>query len=392
MYRHSHLTLVVALIAALLIRALPAHAQPERTTSQLQLLEVVEGTLDSSTPEHRYTLPVYDQQIFSVLAWPEGSEELNIQLLDPTGALVTQARPVNLPDLYYSIEAITAAQTGSYEIVVSSPVPVVFELIIIPGYSFPVVLDYFDDRAESYPLNWLDIEEPGLFAGVVNDEYLLQLQDPDLDYSILNSDKLGFTAESYYVEATIRVETGAEYYRYGFAVRMDGFGPIYHGYDIAFTPRGEWGVWLVKDQTYTALSRLQTSPIIDVGNPNGARIGVLIDGYTFTIFYNGQFLGQVTDPDAHFAEGGVAFLASSTEDANGLPLSVYYDNFVVSLPIDLVAESVEDSDAESSTPDIGGILDQSGAGEAGDSSSTIPFDLEGKSSRQPIWGLRPKLP
>ncbi|HEX3052815.1 MAG TPA: hypothetical protein VHP83_19305, partial [Aggregatilineaceae bacterium] len=111
MYRHSHLTLVVALVAALLISAVPAHAQPELTTIQLQLLDEIAGTLDSTTPELHYTLSVHEGEVFSILAWLDVREGLNIHLFDPAGVDVAEAIPVNISgDVYFVIDAIIPPQ------------------------------------------------------------------------------------------------------------------------------------------------------------------------------------------------------------------------------------------------------------------------------------------
>lgn len=388
---HRIRAILIAVVVLLMSSHIaPTHAAPDRAALKLRLLEEIEGTFDGSAAELRYSLSLYEGQVFSVVGWPEqGDLSLDIRLYDPSGAFIAEETTFEFPLGAYSvIEAIIPAQTGDYEIIMTPAGQTSgdFGLMAVPGYGFPVVMDHFDGLDGDLGLTWSPIDDPDLFSGIVNDTYLLQLKWPDLSFMIMSDDLLSFEG-NLYVEVDVHVETEADNYICGLALRANGIGDHLRYYQVGFTGSGKWAVWVYENGEHTRLSDVQPSPLIDLSDPN-ARIGVLIEDYTFSVFFNGQLLGRVTDPDQQFLAGGIGFLTISTPEPAGLPVSAYYDNLVVTMPTRVVAASMEDNaENDASGTDVGAILGQSNGSQEG-APDALPFDLGGKTGDLPAGGFR----
>lgn len=381
MYSHTkrHTPLFIALIAVVLISisGLPQRAHAD--SPSLVLLQDVTDTLDGG--EDTYALELTPGQVFSILAWNETEGmDVSVTVNDPSGQEVGHSVEADLNDGVVFIDAIDATDGGTYSVVVSGSTSGEYFLIAVPGYSGMAVWDQFDGLDGEFGLDWTEAEESYVSSGVVDGQYVMELKESGLGWMILS----GIAYSDTYVETDMTFD-GQGNSTAGLVLRTQEQGSDYAYYIVEFETNGSGGIWAYSNGDYRKIADLQS----DVDWSGVVRLGVLLEGYTFRVYLNGQMVGEpVTDPEAELAEGTVGLYAYSGDQPNiPLPIHVTYDNMVMSFPT--MDPAPQDTTAEDDSGlDVGSILDQSGASEAGDSSNALPFDLEGKVNRQPTRSLR----
>ncbi len=157
---------------------------------------------------------------------------------------------------------------------------------------------------------------------------------------VMAEDTLGFIAPAtnqqwsdFYVEADVRINGTPPYYEYGFLLRMDLNTRAL--YAITFNSRGEW-VILTYDGGWQELQPWTTSPVIDT-NDLMPHIGVLAQGNTFRLYFNRQLVGEVVDPQNWRSSGTIA-LTTGTRPGQTDPLTVFFDNLVITTPAGVPAD------------------------------------------------------
>jgi len=360
-----------ALIVTLLVGALglPQHASA-RTGNMLEMMDQMTGTLDAQSPEMTYTVELYAGRMFSLQAWPtSGDLQVDVVVSDPVGARIAQSEVLDQASGLSAAEGMIAEQNGTYSVTVRRVGETAgnFSLIVLPGYGSLEVWDQFDGTGE-LALTWCDCGEPNLYQmGIVDGQYLIEILEPNAIWSMRPQEYLYW--EDHYVEASIQFGSTPPR-AFGFYVRItEGDEGGLAGYFVYFNRSGEWGIrYAPSEGEMVEISPRQASPAIDVSDPN-PRIGVLVEGYTFTVFFNGQVVGQATDTEQQLPIGELGLFAVSKDE---LPVQVYFDNLVITTP--LAPASASEGDGPVS---LTGILDETGVEENAD----VPFGIGQKMER-----------
>jgi hypothetical protein len=289
-------------------------------------------------------------------------------VLDPAGQSLAQGMAISDEIGTVVAELITPPQAGQYSILVRRAGQSTggFGLIALPGFGGLSVVDYFDGTSDS-AFTWCDCQEPTLTTRIVNGEYLMEIPVIDNYWTIRPNETIMW--ESMYAEVTVHTSEQVRYF--GLVLR---FSESEQGenqfYAVGIGRGGTWSIFAVHGTEFTPISPRQESPVIDMSQPN-PRIGVLVDGYTFTLFFNGQVVGQATDPEQRIPAGEFGFVLDAGTEPEWVPAQVYFDNLVITTP--LAAEN----SAPGSGIDIGGLLDS-----AGDTGTDLgPLGIGQKSDR-----------
>ncbi len=92
----------------------------EFAAATLTIPDRVDGSLDASTPDMIYEIPVNEGQVFSVLVMiSAGDLKLDLTLIDPAGNVVAEDTPAAAGASVYAIEGVTPTEQGVYQLIVT---------------------------------------------------------------------------------------------------------------------------------------------------------------------------------------------------------------------------------------------------------------------------------
>lgn len=109
-----------------------------------------------------------------------------------------------------------------------------------------------------------------------------------------------------YVETTIEMSNGSGLDRFGLAVRASSDGQQF--YFLVITANGQWGFYrMASDVTLHEIQAYQTADQLSdiVGNPH--RVGIWMEGSSFTFYIDGEEVGTASD-DTLTSAGYTGFL------------------------------------------------------------------------------------
>jgi len=346
----------LTLIVVVLLSSLSLPTQTRAAGNTLELLNEVAGTLSDQAPEQSYAVNFLAGQVFSVQVWPKsGDLQLEMEVMDASGASLAQSVPVDVVPGAALLEAVEAPEAGDYSIIVRRMGATAgdFGLMVLPGFGNLSMVDYFDGTGYN-TLHWCECDEPDFVAGVADGEYNMEVRKANTYNAVRSSEVV--VRDALYVEVTIRLEENRPRY-YGFAFNTSEDGQEF--YVVSITRAGMLDIFAVLADSVVDILPFQANPLIDA-NASTVKLGVLFQDYTFTVYFNDQVIGQVTEDQQLLPPGEMGLIVETVNNEESLPLSIHFDNLVITEPLNTaVVESAETPvDAET----IGSILDQSRAG------------------------------
>ncbi len=293
----------------------------------LTMMETVTGTLSASRTEARWQYEGAAGERVSLVARAV-SEDLDpvLEVFDDTGRMLVAADDVAYPDrLEAALEWLELPRDGTYTIRVSGYDGAAtgdFRLTLLPGFAAPLFEETFDGE-QRWQAGSGGLVEADLFES----QLLLELDTPNaLGWAApADAPDVPLTA---YVQVDAAVANDPDYWEFGIILRQ--VSPTSY-YLFSVSGRGDWAflartggaTWMhIQDWTeHPALASLNKA----------ARLGVLMDGDTFTFFVNGTELGSVTT--AMIPEPGPIALGTGTIDRQTAFPKVVFDNLLVTAPL-----------------------------------------------------------
>lgn len=329
-------TLTILLVAGIVLGAvsLPSAAKaapPSQGRLSFDDETGMTGTLDNNTPKATYSFDCVENGVGSVrVETTSGDLSTSVNVLDASGAALAAGVQVSTnPDVSVA-EAFTmpSAGTCSVELTRAGSTSGGYTVRLLPGFAQLDKWDKFDGSSGPLALNWAESNDTDYTAALVNQELQIKVMKASLIVHKIAEDAVDMN--DFYAQADVTVEGNPSYAEYGFAFRLttssDGTNAYY---TFTFSTYGDYAVFYYNGNWQT-IQDWTTSSLVDKTNIH-ARVGVLVQGHTFKAYYNGQFVGEVTDPNQYASTGLLGLVASTTKDQTDT-LVVDYDNLVITVP------------------------------------------------------------
>ena len=182
------------------------------------------------------------------------------------------------------------------------------------------------------------------------------MKDNLVAYALPTGDNLIWS--DFFIQADFSIEGSPAYFEYGFVLRSDDQGDNF--YLVSFSSDGDYAVDFFNGE-WQSIQRWTVSPIIDAGDTQ-PRVGVLLQGNIFKLYFNERFVAEVTDSVNH-ASAGLSGVAAATTVDQFETLTVFVDNVVVTRPYGVGASALSSSgqDIAQPTPTKPGLLGSLGS-------------------------------
>ncbi|MBN1679805.1 MAG: hypothetical protein JW966_05905 [Anaerolineae bacterium] len=376
---------VAALLLVLLISmfAVPAGSQAaplaQNTGGKVTFFNSVTGALDATTPAITFTFDLLENTIFSVSTWNRSDNlAVDIAVYGPGGEPMGEAFAVDDSSLVTGVEAVLAPVTGEYSATVTraGDTSGEFGLFLLPGYSFWDKWDIFEGEADDLSLTWDPSVAQYSSSALENGTMVIEVFEQDTLSFIQPSDDL--TWSDIYIQADIQIQGSPTYFEYGFLLGMQP--DVQEFYAITFSSEGDWSLSYYSGE-WTTIQPWTKSPLVDPANIT-PTVGILLHDHTFRAYIDNQFVGEITDADAHPTEGSIALVGATTREQTDT-LTLAYDNLIITAPseLDSVASAIEGETG-------GGMVSAGGdEGEEGAAGGLDVSGLFGGASPTPTRGL-----
>jgi hypothetical protein len=311
-----------ALLASLFAVApvLPARAQ----TDVLVLLENVESFIDPSQPEEIFTFNARANQYLAVRVQATSGD------LSPVLEIYSAENELLAAGEYFgnatSVENFVVPADGTYTVRVTGQADSSgnYTLSLLPGYSTLLMNDTLDSGQA--PLRvWSNANAS---SEVVGGMLRVRLSaESQLTYT--TSERISAVSDLYF-GADMRIEESGDYWESGLAFRATDSDGTLIFYVFFINAEHQWRVVLSRADGLLVLQDWTDLPGESAGFGATVNLGVMTQGDTFTLFYNGDSVGTVQDGQLPTGTIGVAI---GTSEAPSNFVSSLFDNFVVTLPI-----------------------------------------------------------
>lgn len=318
--------LFVLCLFALTLSIAQVHAQ---SSTPIAWLTPVSGRI-SAGGSQSYTLSAADGTLVSVLAQAISDDfDPRLTLSSSSGAVIIANDDYDYPNTRDALlEAVTLPRTDTYTLTVSGFGNSAGEYMVtlLPGYSQVSLAENFNGE-----VNWTP----------TTNALTLEPQEGRLQLTLTGSQQTGVAFKPntqlqapYYAQVSVRVISPLDVWTVGMTARQRGAGRFYL---YAINQRGEWRLTLHTASGVSILRDWTPHPAILRGNAAFTLATLVSDG-SLELFYNGQFVGRVTD--ASLAEAGTLGLAAQTGAALNSRIVVQYDDLTVTRPLLLQGQPI----------------------------------------------------
>lgn len=310
---------------------LGVQAAPPAQAGTLSLTDVqpATGTLDASTPEAVYQFECAQGGVASVRAEnTTGNLEVAITVRDATGGTLAQGGALGGSPGVSVAEAFEMPSAGLCTVTLArvGDTSGGYAVWLLPGYANLNKLDKFDSPGDPLQMTWEPYASESMTVATVAQQLQIQVfTDNLLGYAVPSGEDLAW--EDFYVQAEFEILGAPSYAEYGFVLRLENEAELF--YALTVSSEGDWSMFWF-DGEWTTIQDWTVSPAID-GMDTNPTVGVWADGYTFRVYFNGQFAGEVTDSAQHAAQGIIGVVAATGVDQAD-PLMVFADNLVITTP------------------------------------------------------------
>ncbi|WP_162909387.1 hypothetical protein [Aggregatilinea lenta] len=327
---------VRGIVGALLLAALAVgiagapRASAQGDDNELLLLGTLSTTLDATTPQVSATFYLEESFPYSVVAYRDsGDLTTTVTVTSPSGKVAAQASPSATDETATIVEAAVAPEAGIYTVTVERVGDSSGDMTLglLTGYAYLDVWDDFESGDPDFNLTWSSFTANSSEGDVIDGAYQMHVFEPGIwTYQSPDED---VSWSDLYIEADVEIQGQPSYYEYGFVLRLDWDAGTF--YSLAISSDGDWSLYYYDGVDWVEIQPWTVSPVID-GADTSPRVAVLLTGYTFQVFFNDQYVGEVTDPEQTASEGTIGISLSTIQDQPD-ELTGSFDNLVVTGPL-----------------------------------------------------------
>ena len=245
-----------------------------------------------------------------------------IEIQRANGDVLARNDDYNYPESRDSlIEAYTFPATGIFRVSVSGYAGTggAYRLTMTPGYS---QISYQTDFSTG-----VDWQTPETTAGVTASDQAMQVAVEGVDVHVpIFASNAAAKRDGYY-KVNLRAINARPSWRVGMILRYHEALDTY--YSVQINESGNWRFIRVSGTDTTVLRDWRTHPAIVPGITEFS-LGVLALGVGFDLFYNGQYIGSLTD-DTH-NRAGLHGVSVTSANAIGSQISATFDDFIITQP------------------------------------------------------------
>jgi len=327
-------TAVLVVVAAFMgFPTLAQAAPPAQGVLSFDDPNPVTGTLDDSSPQVSYTFACVEGTVGSVqVTTTSGDLETNIAVYAANGQPLTSGGLASSNPNVSVAEAFTVPGGGQCRVDLSrqGSTSGSYQVRLLPGYAKLDRWDTFDGSSGALGLDWGDpYTSDTLETLVVNQQLQIRVKTENLLGYATPVDEVSWS--DFYAQADFTIEDTPTYYEYGFVFRDNVDADTF--YSLSFSTDGDWSLYYHDPNAtdvWTAIQEWTVVPVID-GADLHPRVAVWAHGNTFQAFFNGQFVGEVTDANNSASEGLIG-LGAATKKGQLETLVVDADNLVITTP------------------------------------------------------------
>lgn len=308
--------------------------------SRLEVNIPVEGTITADFPVQSWGFYGFQDQMLSFrVQTTEGNLDPIITIRNADGLRIIGNDDYDYPNTRDAlIEGITIPRSGEYELIVTGygNTQGNFVLTMLPAYSTFAIDERFIAQGD-----WI---AQGLEADVVDG--IATLQTEGIAHAGFFINEALILAERHYIEMIIDGVTSRNIWSVGLTVHYQN--PANYS-AILVNQRGEWRLMVVEDNNERIIRQWTPHPAIDAG-ASQFRLGVLVDDYSSSVFYNGLFIGRVeTNGILRDGTSGVILM---TDNALASTITARVDALFITQPMVIEAGKVFPTELIESIPRI----------------------------------------
>lgn len=327
-------------------------ASPPAQTGVLSITDgaPVSGVLDATTPQATYEFDCTAGGIASVRAETlSGNLEAAITVMDASGSILAQGGRVSAAPNVAVAEAFEMPANERCQVTLArvGDTSGQYGVRLLPGYAILAKYDTFDNPDDPLQMTWEPYASASMTVATIGQRLQIQVfTDNLLGYAIPSGDDVQWG--DFYAQAEYEIVGDPSYAEYGFVIRLHDEEEIF--YTLTFSSDGDWSMYWFNGE-WNAIQEWTQSDVVD-GFDRAPTVGVLVDGYTFRAYFNGQFVGEATDVNRYADEGTMALVGATGVDQTD-PLMVFIDNVIVTTPAQTPASGLPFSggdDAPTVTP------------------------------------------
>ncbi|MEL7435806.1 MAG: hypothetical protein AAFN11_17805, partial [Chloroflexota bacterium] len=246
-----------------------------------------------------------------------------VEIVDAGGRVIVSNDDYMFPDSRDAlIEGFVAPTSGRYEIRVRgyNGSDGDYTLTILPGYSNLITEETFADDSNWIAISTDPVDEATFFS--VEEQGVLSQDGFNRSGLAMGVMPEGAT---YYLHTTMTNIDSNQGWRAGI---IFGYQDVSDYYRLLVNYRGAWQITRVLSGEAIVVRDWSIHPQIPPNN-TAFSLGILVNGTTFDVFYNGQFIGR-SESDT-FITGEAGLVAETIDVIQGNAV-VSFDNFVITRP------------------------------------------------------------
>jgi len=287
------------------------------------------GQLDAATPQVTYSFECTATGIGSlVVQTTSGDLVVDATLQDAQGGPFAYGTVVpGTPGVTVS-EGFTMPADGPCTVTLTRQGNTAgsYDVRLLPGYAGLTRWDTFSPSTDSLHMEWEPYASANMTVTILREQLRIEVMKDNLvAYALPTGD--GLIWDDSYIQADFTIDGSPSYFEYGFVLRSDDSGD--HFYTVTFSSDGDYSVYYF-DGEWQTVQGYTVNPVIDASDTH-PRVGVLVQGNLFKLYFNGRFVAEVSDP-MNYASEGLSGLAAATTVEQFDGLTVFVDNVVVTRP------------------------------------------------------------
>jgi hypothetical protein len=293
----------------------------------LALNTIVDGSINEPDEVQRWAISVARDDVLSL--WAAGHDGFDpvLTIRNSQGQEVIANDDYAYPDTVDALlEAVTLSAAGTYEVAVTGfgDSTGAFTLTVLPGYA-----QLAADPSFESPDGWDTENAPA--AEFDADSAIIDLEGSQQTALLLAADVDPLA--DFFVQTRVRAISGRSPWIAGLALRHRGNGDYYFA---AINQQGQWRFTAVEAGEERLIRNWNSHPAIAAGETS-FRLGVIANGDSFEVFYNGQSLGRAFD-DA-IERGGIGPIVRTTDQMDSA-ITAAFDELVITVPYEAGGEGV----------------------------------------------------
>jgi hypothetical protein len=283
---------------------------------------IIDGELDPTTPQ-LYSLTALESSVVSLsVRVTGGTLDPIVRILDSSGRLIVENDDFNYPDTSRAIlQSLVMPKTDTYTIEVSAfgDTSGRYELSIQRGYDQLEIHDV--DVAVT---DWRADGTQDMTTAPVNEKLYVEMTGIAQTGTLLAEHFP--VVQDFYYEATLRDILSTSSWQIGVVFRY--IDPTSY-YRVMFSDQGYWQLEHVSEDVVTVVQDWRTHPAIVAGVAD-FTLGVMVNGASIHVVYNGQIVGTVYDDTV--TDAGRVGVTAITPDAFSSRVTFILDSVLMTTP------------------------------------------------------------